>query len=274
MRADGVVAAPGIGWRAAGLVICVGMVVVLGARRLGAEPTREATAAFDADVRALEARLADEHRSRASFLAPEDAGRLQRGELIIEHLTKSPGKELPDALEHDWRGTAFVAGATAVDFERLMQDSEDYPRVFAPEVVQAKVLEREGNGHFVTTMRVKQKHAITVVLDTTYDVTFGRLDAQDGYSLSRSTKIAEIANAGTARERALSPQEDHGFLWRLNTYWSYEERDGGLYMQVESISLTRSIPTGLEWVMGSFVDSVPRGSLEFTLGAVCKALKK
>ena len=36
----------------------------------------------------------------------------------------------------------------------------------------------------------------------------------------------------------------------MNTYWSYEERDGGLYMQVESISLTRSIPHGLGWAVG------------------------
>jgi len=72
----------------------------------------------------------------------------------------------------------------------------------------------------------------------------------------------------------LSAAEEHGFLWRLNTYWSYEERDGGLYMQIESVSLTRSIPTGLGWAVGPFVESVPRDSLEFTLRAVCDALKK
>lgn len=245
-----------------------------GAGRLGAEPRPEAVAGFDADVHALEARLAEQHRERENFLATEDEGRLRRGEVMIEQLSKPPGKELPGALEHDWRGSAFVAGATAADFERVMQDSGDYPRMFAPQVEQAKVLERLGDGHFVTMMRVRQKHVITVVLDSTYDVTFGQLDAQDGYSLSRSTKIVEIADAGTAHEHALSAQEDHGFLWRLNSYWSYEERDGGLYMQIESISLTRSIPAGLGWAVGPLVESVPRESLEFTLGAVCRALKK
>ena len=70
------------------------------------------------------------------------------------------------------------------------------------------------------------------------------------------------------------PSEEHGFLWRLNTYWSYEERDGGLYMQVESVSLTRAIPTGLGWAVGPFVESVPRESLEFTLRAACNALRE
>jgi galactose mutarotase-like enzyme len=111
-------------------------------------------------------------------------------------------------------------------------------------------------------------------MDTTYDVAFGRLDAQHGYSISWSTQISEIDAAGTGKERALNASEEHGFLWRLNTYWSYEERDGGLYIQIESVSLTRSIPTGLGWIVGPFVESVPKESLEFTLRAVCNAIHK
>ena len=84
----------------------------------------------------------------------------------------------------------------------------------------------------------------------------------------------EAVPGGTVAERALSPSEEHGFLWRLNTYWSYEERDGGLYMQIESVSLTRSIPTGFGWLVRPFVESVPRESLEFTLRSMCNALRK
>jgi hypothetical protein len=121
---------------------------------------------------------------------------------------------------------------------------------------------------------VRQKQVIPVVMDTTFDITYGRLDAQHGYSLSRSTQIAEIDAPGTAKEHALGSSEEHGFLWRLNTYWGYEERDGGLYMQIESVSLTRAIPTGLGWIVEPFVESVPRESLEFTLRATCNALRK
>ena len=120
-------------------------------------------------------------------------------------------------------------------------------------------------------MRVRQKHVITVVMDTTYDVTFGRLSPTAGCSHSLSTKIAEIEGSGTPSERVLSAGENHGYLWRQNTYWTYEERDGGLYLQIESVSLTRSIPLGLGWAVGPFVESVPRDSLEFTLRAVCRA---
>jgi hypothetical protein len=244
---------------------------------VAAQPTPAATAAFNSYVERLEAnfdaRLQAQHRSPEGFLAPVDLARLRQGELIIDQLTTGAGTELPGALLHDWRGSAFIAGGKAADFERLMKDFAAYPKVYSPQVLTAKVLEHDGD-HFQATMRVRQKHVLTVVMDTAYDITFGRLDAQHGYSISRSTQIAEIDSPGTAHERVLGPGEEHGYLWRMNTYWSYEERDGGLYIQIESVSLSRSIPTGLGWLIGPFIESVPRDSLEFTLRATSDALRK
>jgi hypothetical protein len=242
-----------------------------------AQPSAAVVSSFNAYAATLEARLAQQHRQPRGFLAsvprPQAETRLRQGELIVEQLTPTTGKDWPGAMLHDWRGTAFVAGAKASDFERLMRDFNAYPRHFAPQVVQARVTSQQGD-RLQAVMRVRQKHVITVVMDTAYDVIFARLDAQHSYSISRSTKIDEIDSPGTSSERTLTPGEAHGFLWRLNTYWSYEERDGGLYMQIESISLTRSIPTGLAWAIGPFVESVPRESLEFTLRSVCSALHK
>ena len=246
--------------------------------QVAGEPAPAAIGAFNTYFGVVESRLAQQHRSQNGFLAPVASGpenemRLRRGELIVEKLTPATGAELPGAMLHHWRGTAFAPGAKAADFERLMKDFNAYPQHFSPQVVQAKILSQQGD-HFQASMRVRQKHVITVVMDTSYDITFGRLDALHGYSISRSTQIAEIDSPGTSRERALNSGEEHGFLWRLNTYWSYEERDGGLYMQIESVSLTRSIPTGLGWAIGPFVGSVPRESLEFTLRSTCNALRR
>jgi len=255
------------------VVIC-GLLLLAGtARSFADEPPAAAVSAFDSYVAGVESRLAQQHRAAKTFLAvgsaPEE--RLRRGELVIEKL--SPDKDIPGAMLHDWRGTAFAPGAHAADFERLMKDFGAYPQHFSPQVVQARVTGRQGD-HLQAVMRVRQHHILTVVMDTAYDIRFGRLDAQHGYSTSRSTRVAEIDDPGTPRERVLSPAEEHGFLWRLNTYWTYEERDGGLYMQVESVSLTRSIPTGLGWAVWPFVESVPRESLEFTLRSTCEALRQ
>jgi hypothetical protein len=232
-----------------------------------------ATAVFDSYVGSVEARLGQQHRSRDTFLAPVDVSRLRRGEVIIERLTPAKEANMPGAMLHHWRGTTFAPGATAADFEKLMRDVSAYPMHFQPQVVRASILSRQGD-RYQAQMRVRQKHVITVVLEMVSDVRPGRLDAQRGYSTARSTRIEEIDSPGTSKERALSGSEAHGFLWRINTYWSYEEGDGGLYMQIETVSLTRSIPTGLGWVIRPFVESVPRESLEFTLRATERALEK
>lgn len=266
----------GIRSRGIGLLVLLGMPLGMASFSLAMTPTAAANAGFDRYAAALELRLGKEHGNASAFLVLPPKGtdgdaRLRRGELVVERLTPRADPNLPGAMLHDWRGTAFIPGANAADFERLLQDLNSYPRRFAPEILAARAAGAPGD-RVEASMRVQQKHVITVTLDTTYEVQFGRLDPRHGFSISRSTRIQEIDKAGTREERALSPSDEHGFLWRLNTYWSWAERDGGLYVQIESISLTRAIPTGLGWAIGPFVESVPRDSLEFTLRAARAAL--
>jgi hypothetical protein len=234
-----------------------------------------ANSAFNAYADSLAARLISQHGEPQEFvsaLSPDAAQRLRQGELIVERLTRGDGAQ-QGALLHHWRGTAFVAGASAGDFERLMRDFTAYPQRFGPQVIRAQLLSHVGD-HYSALLRVRQHHVLTVVMDTTYDIDFGRFDARRGYSTSRSTRIVEIDGAGTPHECELTAGEEHGFLWRLNSYWSYVEADGGLYMQIESVSLTRDIPRGLGWIVSPFVQSIPRESLEFTLSATRNALRE
>jgi hypothetical protein len=238
------------------------------------QPTPAAIATFEAYADAVEARLAQQHRSAAGFLGgvladPNSHARLRAGQLIVEQLTPPAGADLPGSMLHHWRATAFAPGATAEAFDRLMRDFSAWPRIYAPEVLHSRVIAQQGDSYQMV-MRVRQHHVMTVVMDTTYDVAFGQLDAKHRFSASRSTQISEINSSG----RALSAADEHGYLWRQNTYWSCVERDGGLYLQIESVSLTRSIPTGLAWAIGPFVESVPRESLTFTLRSTCNALRK
>ncbi len=257
----------------------IGTLLLLSAapHSLVGQPTAAANAAFDAYTAKLEYRLAQQHRTADTFLAfsadlaAETTG-LRKGEPLVERLTPSAGAEVSGSLLHHWRGTAFVPAASAKDFKDLMQDFAAYPQHFSPQVLRARLIARSSD-RMQAAMRIRQQHVITVVMDTTYEITYGLLDAQHGYSSSRSTRVAEIYAAGTNAERALNPDEEHGFLWRLNTYWSYEEKDGGLYLQVEAVSLTRSIPHGLGWAIRPYIESIPRDSLEFTLRSTCDALR-
>ncbi len=266
----------------ANLAIALILVAFVSASHLvHAQAPPAAIADFNTYTAAVELRLAQQQTSPETYLAPVASNpqsadaRLRRGDLIIERISPptSPDFNPPGALLHHWRATAFAPGATPADFERLMRNINSYPQHFSPEVLQAKLIRHDGDS-MQASLRVRQKHVLTVVMDTTYNIHFGQLDPQHGYSTSRSTRIAEIASPGTTSEHPLDASDEHGFLWRLNTYWSYEQRDGGLYLQVEAVSLTRAIPPGVGWLIQPYVDSIPRESLEFTLRSTCNALRK
>jgi ribosome-associated toxin RatA of RatAB toxin-antitoxin module len=244
------------------LALLFAPLLLLRAPYLFAEPSPAAVAAFNTYAHTVESRLAQQHSSPNTFLVlptdPAQLARLRSGQLIIEPVTTPAA---PDALLHHWRATAFVPNATPADFARLLQNFSAYPHNFAPQIVSTTVLSRTPTDT-IARLRTRQHHIITVVLDTTVDVTFASLDPAHGYSISRSRNIDQV-----------SPSGDDGFLYRLNTYWSYEQRDGGLYLQIESLSLTRSIPHGLAWAVQPYLESIPRESLVFTLTSARNALR-
>ena len=230
-----------------------------------AQPAPAATAGFDQYVSAVDARMAEEHAS--GLPAPVDWAQVRARGVVVDPVTPPGGAALPGALLHDWRATAFVPGATAAGLEAVLRDFSGYPRVFAPQVVATRVAAQRGDAYQVW-MRVRQRHVITVTMDATYDVRFGRLDEAHGWSVSRSRDVRAVSADGAQPERALD-----GALWRLDTWWSWEERNGGLAIEVETVSLTRPVPWGLRWIVGPYVESVPRESLEFTLRAACRAVR-
>jgi hypothetical protein len=112
---------------------------------------------------------------------------------------------------------------------------------------------------------LKKKKVVTVVLDTEYAVHYHSLDATRAFSESYSTRIVEISHPDERDERATPEGRGEGFMWRLDSFWRFAEKDGGVYVQCEAVSLTRDIPTGLNWLIAPFIESIPRESLEFTL---------
>ena len=151
-------------------LLCGLLLVLVWPRRAYSQPSPAAVAAFNAQVTLLETRLGRQHQAASTFLAGDlSPERLHRGDLILEQ--RSPPTQPPGALMHHWRATAFAPGATAAAFERLLRNFDAYPKRFSPEVLEARVLSGSGD-HIQAWMRVRQKHVLTVVLDSTYDVTF------------------------------------------------------------------------------------------------------
>ncbi len=179
--------------------------------------------------------------------------------------------EVDGGLIHHWRGGAFVAGARPKDLLALLRDYGHLSEYYAPEVVSSKAL-KESGGRATLAMRFKKRQIITVVLDAEFEIESGLDGNHRGHSFSRSTHIWQVDQPGAARERRRAEGADDGFLWRLNSYWSFAESRDGLLMQCEAVSLTRDVPAGLGWLIAPITKSLPRDSLEFTLTATKNAL--
>ena len=102
-------------------------------------------------------------------------------------------------------------------------------------------------------------------MDTENEAEFFHPAADRAHSRIRSTRVTEIADAGTPQERAKPAGEENGFMWNLNTYWRFLERDGGTYIQCESLTLSRDVPFALAWIIRPIVTQMPRESLTFTM---------
>jgi hypothetical protein len=206
----------------------------------------------------------------------EALARLRSGGVVIEKLeTLDDGKPIavPGGLIHHWIGTAFVPGATLAQTLAFMQDYDHKVEYFKPDIVRSKILKHEGDDYFVL-LRFYQKKIITTVIDTDQEVHYHVVDKTHAWSRSNATRVQEVDNPGKSDERLEPEGHDRGFVWKLNTFWRFEEKDGGTYLECQAISLSRDIPTGLGWMVGSFVSSVPRESLTFTLTTARAALAK
>jgi hypothetical protein len=251
---------------------------------MGAELGPKTVEAFDKYVQLTEARINGEVSQTDKFLyveglAPERRSQvlaaLKRGEIFMERLQTldASGRKMkaPEAIIHHWLGAAFVPGANLQQTIALMQDYNRHQDIYRPEVVRSRLLSHTGND-FQIYYRLRKKKVITVTLNTHHDVHYFPADSTRWYSRSYSTRIAEVANADTPNEREKPVGHDGGFLWRINSYWKFEEKDGGVYVECESLSLTRDIPSGLSWLIKPFVTSIPKESLEMTMGSTRAAL--
>lgn len=203
-----------------------------------------------------------------------DIVQLRGGQVVIARLTTLDNGQpipVPGGMIHHWIGTVFIPSATLSQTLALVEDYDHHSDYYRPQVVASKILSRDGSD-FHIYLRLYEKKILTCVLDTRHEVHYVILDPAHAWSRSRSTEIREVSDWKQADEHDLPAGHDDGFLWRMNTYWRFEQKDGGVYVECQSISLTRDIPTGLGWLICPFVNSIPRESLEFTLGSTRKAL--
>ncbi len=233
--------------------------------------------AYQRYIRRVEADVDRRIRGEQPFLWSDSSqarlARLRRGDIVTERTAGNGPVEVPDGLVHDWSGAVFVPGVNLHDALTLLQNYDGHKSVY-PEVADSKLLSRNGDQFSIFLRLKKKKFLVTVVLNTTHDAQYFRLDATRGHSRSHATRITQVDNPGERDEREMPPGDDSGYMWALNSYWRFAARDGGVYLECQAVSLSRRIPTGLGWLVGPLVNDLPGESLAGTLSATRAALTR
>lgn len=232
--------------------------------------------AFDKYIRAVESAAEQTLRAAGLFLWSDmDSARAQHvraGQVVAQFWAGRGPVKVPDGLIHDWVGAALSPGTTVNDTLALIQDYDNHEKIYKPEVLASRLIRHHGDD-FQIYLRLLKKTIITVVLDTDHEVHYVSLDRSRWMCRSYTTRIAEVENAGSPKESVLPPDTGHGFLWRLYSYWRFQERDSGVYIECRAISLTRDVPFGLGWAIEPIIQKLPRQSLIKTLEDTRKALQ-
>jgi hypothetical protein len=256
------------------LMLAASLVPLDWTRVEAADLTAETVAGWNRYVARTEARIARELAGSAGFLAFDreaDAAAIRRsllrGTLVIRRVQPaSEGAAVPDGAIHHWRAAVLVPGIT---IERLVAALRDPARhgYRPPDVLEWRLLERRGSRERVF-LQIQRREIVTAVFNTEHEVEFATHGPGRISSRSLSTRIAEVADHGTPRASEKRVGSDRGFLWRLNSYWRYEAVRGGVLVELESLSLSRSVPALLAPVARPLIARVARESIERTLAGI------
>lgn len=228
-------------------------------------------ASFDRYIRSVEARMDDDIRQNRFLIVDHlsDPRRqqayeqLQQGHVYIEELRAREGDRpihVPSGRVHHWAGLIFVPKATLPDVIAVLQDYDNHYRIYKPQIRQSKLIEHNG-GDSKIYLQLCNSTVATVVLNAYFDVIDTPLGNSRHQSASRSTRIAEVANPGEPSEHERPIGKDHGYMWRLYSYWRLEEKDGGVYVQNESVALGGTSPALLAWLVNPLTKNIPHNIL-------------
>ena len=214
----------------------------------------------------------DAHKTSTSWRQQVMAGQVSMARID----TPLPGQaavDVPDGKVHHWVGAVFLPRAKLDAVVAQLKDRAGRESESFIDVVASRLLSRDGD-RIRIFMKLRRDNIITVTYNTEHAVVYRSLGGTRSTSRSVSTKIAELEDAGTAREREKPIGNDHGFLWRLNAYWRFEQVDGGVIVECESVSLSRGVPALLRPFVSGAVERIARESLQNTLVSLKKTLTR
>ncbi len=223
--------------------------------------------------RAYDAYLEQAKRAFLSRVRSDGAAAPERRSGVFAKPGREDGiVEVPDGLVHHWIGRAFVQGATLRQVVDVSSAHSAYS-VMYKSIIASTVLERERDTYRVL-MRLKEAEAgVSAVLEIRSTIQYFHSTSGSVYALSNADEIREVKNAGNRDERLLPAGRDSGYLWRANTFTHFLEQKDGVFVEMETLGLSRRFPPFLGWIIEPIARRLGRKSVETSLQEFLTAVR-
>ena len=205
--------------------------------------------------------------------APERAARVRRGEIVVAPLAGRGTRDVPGGLIHDWIGAAFIPNATIEALQAVVHDYDRYKQIYKPVVTESKALACDTADQEFVMIWQRRVLFVNVAMRGQYEAHDVSVGPHRGYSVVDASRIQQIEAYGHSSEYLLPPDTGSGFIWRLHSIARYEERDGGVYLEIRAMALTRNIPPSLHWLVAPVVNHLSVNSLTTTLRQTRRAVR-
>jgi hypothetical protein len=236
------------------------LLLLLAARCLSAaELKQETLRAWDEYIRALDVDSENRITGNSPFLSVDVSSdlrqRVQRNELVI--VRRDPHK-VPQGMIHDWVGSIFIPDMHLDQAMSVLTNYPCYSEFYKQVLKSSSVLERNGDNIELSVVAVQKAMSVTAAVAADNQIHILRLDSTKAYITSNATRIQEIANYGQSSERPFPEDQRPGYVWRAFVNERLEERDGGVYVELETVALSRGIPVEFRWLIKPLTDELPR----------------
>jgi hypothetical protein len=234
-----------------------------------AELPQETCQSWDAYILGVKSRMRERASGKRPFLwideSPELLQRARAGEVVVGPADGQSPLKISHGLIHHWIGAVFLPNATLSKAMRVLDDYNHYPEIYKPLIAKSKLLARTGANEKVTILMTHKAFSVTAAVRTENDVHIVRVNPNKLYSFSNSIRVQEIADYGEPGEHSLPQDDGPGYVWRSFSVTRLERRDNGVYVEMETIALSRAIPAGLGWLIKSLTERMPREIMSATL---------
>jgi hypothetical protein len=223
------------------------------------EPKQETIRAWENYIDGVNTSVAERNTGSRAFLvadeSPETRRRVQSGGMVI---TNHDPRKVPQGLIHHWVGAMFLPDVSLDQVLAVLNGYDRYSDVYKSLIRKASVFEQSGDSVKLNVLAVQKAFSVTAAVETDEVIQITRPAPNRVCITANSVRIQEIANYGKPSEHAFPQERRPGYVWRALITQRLEQSDGGVYVELETISLSRGIPVEVRWLIKPLTDDLPR----------------